>query len=135
MTTNGATKLIEVTDLQMHFPLRQGIILQKQVGAVRAVDGINFHVYFDDPYSPLNAPGSVESTTGVAGGTGSPGSTGSALAAGRPSATEVAPAASRPKAVRRRVTARVMGSLLWFGPRCSFPGHWGCLRPGRLSCY
>ena len=40
MSANGAAKLIEVRDLEMHFPLRQGIILQKQVGAVRAVDGI-----------------------------------------------------------------------------------------------
>ena len=45
MSTNGAGKLIEVRGLEKHFHLRQGIILQKQVGAVRAVDGITFDVF------------------------------------------------------------------------------------------
>ena len=36
--------LMSVRDLQQHFPINQGIIFQKQVGAVRAVDGISFDV-------------------------------------------------------------------------------------------
>ena len=63
MTTNGATKLIEVTDLQMHFPLRQGIILQKQVGAVRAVDGISFDVYEGETLGLVGESGCGKSTT------------------------------------------------------------------------
>ena len=31
--------LLEVRDLKVHFPIRQGV-LQRQVGAVRAVDGV-----------------------------------------------------------------------------------------------
>ena len=63
MSTNGATKLIEVTDLQMHFPLRQGIILQKQVGAVRAVDGISFDVFEGETLGLVGESGCGKSTT------------------------------------------------------------------------
>ena len=50
--TNGATthikkgeKLLEVQDLKMHFPITRGIIFQRQVGAIKAVDGIDFTLY------------------------------------------------------------------------------------------
>ena len=66
MTTNGATKLIEVTDLQMHFPLRQGIILQKQVGAVRAVDGISFDVFEGETLGLVGESGCGKTTVGRA---------------------------------------------------------------------
>ncbi|MBW8803695.1 MAG: dipeptide/oligopeptide/nickel ABC transporter ATP-binding protein, partial [Catenulisporales bacterium] len=35
--------LLNVTDLVKHFPIRRGL-LQRQVGAVQAVDGISFSV-------------------------------------------------------------------------------------------
>jgi oligopeptide transport system ATP-binding protein len=45
---NGANgvgeTLLEVNDLVMHFPLTRGIILQRKVGAVQAVDGVSFAV-------------------------------------------------------------------------------------------
>jgi oligopeptide/dipeptide ABC transporter ATP-binding protein len=63
VSTNGATKLIEVTDLEMHFPLRQGIILQKQVGAVRAVDGISFDVFEGETLGLVGESGCGKSTT------------------------------------------------------------------------
>ena len=63
MSANGGAKLIEVTDLQMHFPLRQGIILQKQVGAVRAVDGISFDVFEGETLGLVGESGCGKSTT------------------------------------------------------------------------
>jgi len=63
MTTNGAAKLIEVTDLVKHFPLRQGIILQKEVGAVRAVDGISFDVFEGETLGLVGESGCGKSTT------------------------------------------------------------------------
>ncbi|MCC7022730.1 MAG: hypothetical protein IT338_07880, partial [Thermomicrobiales bacterium] len=36
---NGAEPLLEVNNLVMHFPLTRGIIFQRKVGAVQAVDG------------------------------------------------------------------------------------------------
>ena len=47
MTTqaNGtAPDLIQVNDLQMHFPVTKGIVFQRQVGAVKAVDGVSVSV-------------------------------------------------------------------------------------------
>ncbi|GAB2950519.1 ABC transporter ATP-binding protein [Streptomyces heilongjiangensis] len=46
MTESTATStvepILEVTGLVKHFPLTQGILFKKQVGAVRAVDGVDF---------------------------------------------------------------------------------------------
>jgi oligopeptide/dipeptide ABC transporter ATP-binding protein len=63
VSTNGAAKLIEVRGLEKHFPLRQGIILQKQVGAVRAVDGISFDVFEGETLGLVGESGCGKSTT------------------------------------------------------------------------
>src|SRR4029450_3907258 len=63
VSANGRTKLIEVRDLEKHFPLRQGIILQKQVGAVRAVDGITFDVFEGETLGLVGESGCGKSTT------------------------------------------------------------------------
>ena len=36
-------KLLQVEDLRMHFPVKGGVMM-KQVGAVKAVDGVDFHI-------------------------------------------------------------------------------------------
>ena len=36
--------LIEVRDLVKHFPIRKGIVIQRQVAAVQAVDGVSFDI-------------------------------------------------------------------------------------------
>ena len=41
---NGQEPLLQVNNLEMHFPLTRGIIFQRKVGAVQAVDGITFSV-------------------------------------------------------------------------------------------
>ena len=41
--TAGREPILQVRGLVKHFPLTQGIVFRKQVGAVQAVDG----VYFD----------------------------------------------------------------------------------------
>jgi oligopeptide transport system ATP-binding protein len=41
---NGGAPLLEVTDLVKHFPIKSGILIDRQVGAVRAVDGVSFSV-------------------------------------------------------------------------------------------
>jgi peptide/nickel transport system ATP-binding protein/oligopeptide transport system ATP-binding protein len=63
VSTNGANKLIEVRDLQKHFPLKKGIILQKQVGAVRAVDGVSFDVIEGETLGLVGESGCGKSTT------------------------------------------------------------------------
>jgi oligopeptide transport system ATP-binding protein len=56
--------LMSVRNLEMHFPINQGIIFQKQVGAVRAVDGISFDVRKGETLGLVGESGCGKSTTG-----------------------------------------------------------------------
>jgi len=42
--SNGGQTLLSVKNLKMYFPITQGIILQKQVGSVKAVDDVSFDI-------------------------------------------------------------------------------------------
>ncbi len=68
MTTKDLTNndvLLEVEDLTMHFPIYRGVI-QRQVGAVRAVDGINFSIKRGETLGLVGESGCGKSTTGRA---------------------------------------------------------------------
>ena len=43
MSADGAP-LLEVTDLVKHFPIKSGVLIDRQVGAVQAVDGVSLSV-------------------------------------------------------------------------------------------
>lgn len=55
--------LLRVEDLVMHFPIYQGVI-RRQVGAVRAVDGISFEVRRGETLGLVGESGCGKSTTG-----------------------------------------------------------------------
>jgi len=64
MEGNGA--LVKVRDLKMHFPITQGIIIQRKVGAIRAVDGISFDIVRGETLGLVGESGCGKSTTGRA---------------------------------------------------------------------
>ncbi|GAA2988602.1 hypothetical protein GCM10010483_36280 [Actinokineospora diospyrosa] len=55
--------LLVATDLQKHFPIRRGL-LQRQVGAVQAVDGLTFTVKRGETLSLVGESGCGKTTTG-----------------------------------------------------------------------
>ncbi len=55
--------LLQVTDLTKHFPIRRGL-LQRQIGAVQAVDGLTFDVARGETLSLVGESGCGKTTTG-----------------------------------------------------------------------
>jgi oligopeptide/dipeptide ABC transporter ATP-binding protein len=59
-------ELVKVTDLKVHFPVTSGALIARQVGAVRAVDGLSFVIRRGETLGLVGESGSGKSTTGRA---------------------------------------------------------------------
>jgi ABC-type oligopeptide transport system ATPase subunit len=55
--------LLAVRGLVKHFPIDRGVMLRRNVGAVRAVDGIDFDVHAGETFGIVGESGSGKSTT------------------------------------------------------------------------
>jgi oligopeptide transport system ATP-binding protein len=63
---NDKKPLVRVENLTKHFPITRGLIFQKQVGAVQAVDDLNFEIYQGETFGMVGESGCGKSTTGRA---------------------------------------------------------------------
>jgi oligopeptide transport system ATP-binding protein len=57
------SRLLEVEGLAKHYPVKKGVVLQKTVGAVRAVDGVSFHLDRGETLALVGESGCGKSTT------------------------------------------------------------------------
>ena len=60
--TPATEPILSVRDLKKHFPITQGIIFQKKIGQVHAVDGISFDVYPGETLGLVGESGCGKST-------------------------------------------------------------------------
>ena len=56
--------MLQVDNLVKHFPITQGIIIQRQIGAVHAVDDISFKIRKGETFGLVGESGCGKSTTG-----------------------------------------------------------------------
>ncbi len=70
MTDNGSKTdngvLVSIRNLKMHFPITQGIVIQRKIGAIKAVDGLNFDILRGETLGLVGESGCGKSTTGRA---------------------------------------------------------------------
>ena len=61
---DGKKILVQVRNLKKHFPIKSGILFQREVAAVKAVDGVSFHIYEGETLGLVGESGCGKSTTG-----------------------------------------------------------------------
>ena len=64
MTSTDAEPLLQVRGLEVHFPIRSGILLNRTVGHVRAVDGVDLDVRRGTTFGLVGESGCGKSTLG-----------------------------------------------------------------------
>ena len=65
-TEKSSPYLLEVKDLKMYFPITKGILIQRKVADVKAVDGVSFGIKHGETLGLVGESGCGKSTTGRA---------------------------------------------------------------------
>ncbi len=63
---SNADEILRVENLKVHFPVTKGIVFQKQVASVKAVDGVSFTLKRGETLGLVGESGCGKSTTGLA---------------------------------------------------------------------
>jgi oligopeptide transport system ATP-binding protein len=66
LPASGSDEILRVEGLEVHFPVRQGLLIQKQVGSVKAVDGVSFVLRHGETLGLVGESGCGKSTTALA---------------------------------------------------------------------
>ncbi len=62
--TTGDNILVDVHDLKMYFPIKMGIVFQKKVADIKAVDGVSFYIKRGETLGLVGESGCGKTTTG-----------------------------------------------------------------------
>jgi len=62
--TDEPVALVRVEKLSKYFPIRQGVIFSRQVGSIKAVDGVSFEIRHGETLGLVGESGCGKSTTG-----------------------------------------------------------------------
>ena len=62
MSMNG--NLVELTDLKMYFPIKSGVVMDRHVGDIKAVDGVSFEIKRGETLGLVGESGCGKSTVG-----------------------------------------------------------------------
>jgi oligopeptide transport system ATP-binding protein len=65
-STARTEEILSVEDLKVHFPLMKGAVIRRQVGTIKAVDGVSFRLRRGDTLGLVGESGCGKSTTGLA---------------------------------------------------------------------
>ena len=65
-STAHGEEILRVEDLKVHFPLTKGVVIRRQVGTIKAVDGVSFSLRRGDTLGLVGESGCGKSTTGLA---------------------------------------------------------------------
>ena len=64
---NGSDiSILDVEDLKIHFPVKKGFIIQREVGVIKAVDGVSFSLAHGETLGLVGESGSGKTTVGRA---------------------------------------------------------------------
>jgi len=64
MTGDGASELLRVEDLKVYFPIKSGLVIDRHVGDVKAVDGVTFDITKGETLGLVGESGCGKTTVG-----------------------------------------------------------------------